>query len=78
MDVPTAVEQQLKGTLKKFTVRVLFKDGRALDWQTDDELRLDWEDKAQACFLNCGYSMANSARISEVIGWTTTPNTNGE
>lgn len=78
MTTPEAVAEKLKGTLKKFTVDVYLKDGRHIEYQSDDPIRIDFDIMARDTFLAFGYSVENMVKMSEIAAWKTTPNMNTE
>lgn len=74
MTTAEAVAAKLQGTLKKFTLRVLLKDGRTLEIQTDEPARIDYDSTVRDIFLTTGYSNANMVRMSDVSAWITIAN----
>lgn len=75
MTTPEAVAAKLNGTLKKFTVNVLLKDGRSVEVQTDEEARVRFHDVARETFLTFSYSSEGTMlKISDLSGWVTTIN----
>lgn len=74
MNTAQKVALKLNGTLKKWTVTVLLRDGRTVEVQTDEEPRIRFDDTSRSTWLRFGYGESNGVAIDTVAAYTSVAN----
>lgn len=67
------VAAKLAGTLKKFTLRIVTKRGKVIEFQSDDAFRVDVE-KFREPVIFVGYSEHTCYRWADIESYESTPN----
>ena len=70
------VAAKFQGTLKKFTLRIVTKRGKVIEFQSDEELRVDFE-KFREPVIMVGWTDKSAFRWADIESYETIPNTSG-